>query len=95
MAYGKAIQYRTGGMCLQSISGNTPAKGDVVSLGRKCAEGWDASRRVFTFPHPGKQFSLHILTHTSSSYIVNTWSLYFNVTMGSDEYISFRAVFIE
>ena len=62
MAYGKAIQYRTGGMCLQSISGNTPAKGDAVSLGRKCAEGWDAFKRVFTFPHPGKGFFIDLLT---------------------------------
>ena len=54
MAYGKAIQYRTGGLCLQPVSGNTPAEGDVVVLGRKCAEGWDAYKRVFTFPNPGK-----------------------------------------
>ena len=57
MAHGKAIQYRAGGMCLQSISGNTPAKGDIVSLGKKCMEGSDAYDRVFTFPHPGKCFS--------------------------------------
>ena len=57
MAHGKAIQYRTGEMCLQSISGNTPAKGDIVSLGKKCMEGSDAYDRVFTFPHPGKCFS--------------------------------------
>lgn len=54
MAYGKAIQYIAGGLCLQSVSGNTPAEGDVVVLGRKCAEGWEAFKRVFTFPNPGK-----------------------------------------
>ena len=54
MAYGKAIQYRTGGLCLQSVSSNTPGEGDVVVLGRECEEGWDAFKRVFTFPDPGK-----------------------------------------
>ncbi|KAJ7371466.1 hypothetical protein OS493_025365 [Desmophyllum pertusum] len=58
MAYGKAIQYRTGGLCLQSVSGNTPAKGDVVALGRKCAVGGDAFKRVFTFPNPDCSYGL-------------------------------------
>lgn len=54
MAYGKAIKYSPGGLCLQSVSGNIPAKGDVVALGRKCVEGSDAFKRVYTFPNPGK-----------------------------------------
>lgn len=66
MAYGKALQYLTGGFCLQSFSGNTPEKGDVVSLGRKCADGWDAFKRVFTFPHPGKYISFELIIHISA-----------------------------
>lgn len=54
MAYGKAIKYSPGGLCLQSVSGNIPEKGDVVALGRKCVEGSDAFKRVYTFPNPGK-----------------------------------------
>ena len=67
MAYGKAIQYLTGGRCLQSGSGNMPEKGDVVSLGRKCADGWDAFKRVFTFPHPGKGIYFDLVIHFSSN----------------------------
>ncbi|XP_022777876.1 neuropilin-1-like, partial [Stylophora pistillata] len=58
MAYGKAIKYSPGGLCLQSVSGNIPAKGDVVALGRKCVEGSDAFKRVYTFPNPDCSYGL-------------------------------------
>lgn len=63
MAYGKAIKYSPGGLCLQSVSGNAPAKGEVAALGRKCAEGSDAFKRVYTFPDPGKTFCLFALLY--------------------------------
>ena len=63
MAYGKAIKYSSGGLCLQSVSGNAPAKGEVAALGRKCAEGSDAFKRVYSFPDPGKTFCLFALLY--------------------------------
>lgn len=63
MAYGKAIKYSPGELCLQSVSGNAPAKGEVAALGRKCAEGSDAFKRVYTFPDPGKTFCLFALLY--------------------------------
>ncbi|XP_078381985.1 uncharacterized protein LOC144664674 isoform X3 [Oculina patagonica] len=75
VAHGKAIQYRTGKLCLQSVSGNTPAKGDVVVLGKKCEEGWDAFKRVFTFPSPdcsyGMQTGLRSDSRLSSSSVLS------------------------
>ena len=54
VAFGKAIKYANGDLCLQSVSGDTPVKGEAAALRRKCAEGWDAFKRVYTFPNAGK-----------------------------------------
>ena len=58
MAYGEAIlfQYRTAGLCLQSVSGSAPAKG---------------VKRVFTFRNPGKglQFTDQSI-HSKQKFII-------------------------
>ena len=76
MAYGKAIKYSPGGFCLQSVSGNAPAKGEVAALGRKCAEGSDAFKRVYTFPDPGKTLYHLLMSSYKNFRFFSQWNCY-------------------
>ena len=53
-SFGRGMQHVTSGKCVQSARGGSPHKGDFVGLRTGCATGWEALRRVFTFPNPGE-----------------------------------------